>query len=77
MYDHVGGNATQVFDIGIQTANQLGSKSKSLYFQAKRGYLQKDFQNSYNLVKQSVALDPTYERAVKLEEVYNKSAGLQ
>ena len=77
MYDEVGGNAPQAFDIGIQTANQLGAKSKSLYFQAKKGYLQKDFQNSYNLVKQSLALEPNYERAVKLEEIYRKSAAAQ
>ncbi len=77
MYDHVGGNAPQVFDIGIQTATQLGAKNKALYFQAKKGYFQKDFQNSYNLVRQSLSLDPTYERAVKLEEVYKKSAAGQ
>jgi len=77
MYDHVGGNAPQVFDIGIQTATQLGVKNKALYFQAKKGYFQKDFQNSFNLVRQSVALDPNYERAVKLEEVYKKSAAGQ
>jgi len=77
MYDEVGGNAPQVYDIGIQTATQLGEKNKVLYFQAKKGYFQKDFQNSYNLVKQSVALNPSYERAVKLEELYEKSAAGQ
>jgi len=79
MYDHVGGNAPQVFDIGIQTANQLGSKNKSLYFQAKKEYFSKEHQKSFNLIKQSVALDPNYERAAKLnnlyEEALNKNTG--
>ena len=77
MYDQVGGNAPQVFEIGTQTANQLGSKHKSLYFQAKKEYFNKEYQNSYNLIKQSVSLDPTYERAVKLKELYDNSAGVQ
>ncbi len=74
MYDEVGGNAPQVYDIGIQVGNQLGAKSKVLYLQAKKAYFQKDYQNSFNLVKQSVALDPNYERAENLVEMYNKSA---
>lgn len=73
MYDHVGGNAPQLFDLGVQVATQSGDKAKSLYFQAKKEYLQEEYQKSYSLIQQSLAINPNYERAIKLNEVYEKS----
>ncbi len=71
-YDEVGGNIAQIYDVGIQFAQQLNLRAKELYFQAKKAYFQQNATEAYNLVKQSLAADPNYEPAVKLNEAFEE-----
>ena len=74
LYDSTGGNIPQAYATGAAAANQTGKKALSLYFQAKKAYLEKDYQGSWSLVKQSLKLDDSFKPAVDLNKVYEESA---
>ncbi len=67
-YDEVGGRALQVYDIGIQIAQQQSKKAEQLYLQSKKAYLQSDGSNALNYLKQSLRANPDYEPAVKFDQ---------
>ena len=68
MYDEVGGRAIQIYDTGIQVAQQLNRKATQLYLQAKKAYLQSDGSNALSLLKQALRADPEYPPAVKFDK---------
>ena len=72
-YDSNGGNLVQAYELGIQICEQMKNKALSLYFQSKKLYTQKNFQESYNVLQQSLQYDKNYEPAVKLNEAFQKS----
>ncbi|MEM9916790.1 MAG: glycosyltransferase [Bacteroidota bacterium] len=76
-FDEQGGNIPNAYDMGIRIANSLNNQLLSAYFGAKKAYLAKDYQTSYNLVKKALGINSSYEPAKKLEEVYNKSLNNQ
>jgi len=67
-YDEVGGRAIQIYDTGIQIAQQQGEESVKLYLQAKKAYYQSDGANALNLLKQSLRVDPEYKLAVNFDK---------
>ncbi len=71
-YDEVGGNIAQAYDIGIQLAQQLNMRVQELYFQAKKAYFQQKGTESFNFLKQALAVDPDYEPAKKLNEAFEE-----
>lgn len=73
LYDKTGGNIPQAYDMGINAANQTGKRMLSLYFQAKKAYFSKDYQGSFNFVKQALNLDPDFKPAQDLNKVYEAS----
>ncbi len=73
LYDSTGGTIPAAYDSGIAAANQTGERALSLYFQAKKAYLAKDYQGSFNLVKQSLRIDDSFKPAVELNKVYEES----
>lgn len=73
MYDKTGGNIAQAYDMGVQAANATGKQMLSLYFQAKKAYFSKDYQGSFNFVKQALRMDPDYKPAQDLNKVYEAS----
>lgn len=73
MFDKVGGKIPQAYDMGIQMASQLNNTEQVTYFQAKKAYFQKDFQNSYNLIKKVLKMNPNHEQALQLNKVYEAS----
>jgi tetratricopeptide (TPR) repeat protein len=77
MYDKTGGNVAQAYDMGINAANSTGNTLLNLYFQAKKAYFNKDYQNSFNLVKQALGADPDYKPALDLNKVYEASQSQQ
>ncbi|MEZ5038293.1 MAG: glycosyltransferase [Saprospiraceae bacterium] len=72
-FDKHNGNLPQAFDMAIQVSNGLGEQGKSLYFQAKKAYYQKDYQNSFRFLNQALTFLRDYEPANKLKDVYNRS----
>lgn len=77
LYDKHNGNLPQGFDMAIQVANALGEKWKAVYFQAKKAYYQKDYQNSYRLLTQALPYLRGDEQAEKLNEVFERSRSRQ
>jgi tetratricopeptide (TPR) repeat protein len=71
-YDEVGGNAVQIYDTGIQLAQQLNKRAQELYFKAKKAYFQQNGSEAFSLLKQALAVDPDYEPAVKLNKAFEE-----
>jgi glycosyltransferase involved in cell wall biosynthesis/tetratricopeptide (TPR) repeat protein len=67
LYDQNSGRAVQIYDIGIQAAQQLGKSAIQLYLQAKKAYFQSDGQNALNYLAQSLQIDPEYQPAVDFD----------
>ena len=77
LYDKHNGNLPQGFDMAVQVANAVGEKWKAVYFQAKKAYYQKDYQNSYRLLTQELPYLRGFEQAEKLNEVFARSQARQ
>ncbi|MEO1437361.1 MAG: hypothetical protein AAFV80_17595, partial [Bacteroidota bacterium] len=69
-FDKHGGRIPAMYDIGRQVADQTGEAALSLYLQAKLLYLHRQTQQSYELLGQSLRLDPDYGPAKALMEQY-------
>ncbi|MEM6725981.1 MAG: phospholipid carrier-dependent glycosyltransferase, partial [Bacteroidota bacterium] len=69
-FDEHGGRIPAMYEIGRQVADQKGERALSLYLQAKLLYFQRNTQESYNLLTQSIQLDPDYGPAKSLMEQY-------
>lgn len=67
LYDQNNGRAVQIYDIGIQTAQQLGNSAVQLYLQSKKAYFQSDGQNALNYLAQSLRINPDYKPAVDFD----------
>jgi len=72
-YDEHGGNSTQIHDIGIQAAQQLGRRAELLYLQSKKAFFAQNYQESFNLVTQALRVDPDMEQALALKKVFDDS----
>lgn len=77
MYDEVGGKAIQIYDTGIQVAQQLNATAPKLYLQAKKAYLQSDGNNALSFLKQALRADPNYAPAVNFDEQLQKQMAKQ
>ncbi len=73
LYDKTGGNIAQAYDMGINAADQTGQQALKLYFQAKKAYFEKKYQESFNFVKQALNADKNYKPAQELNKVYEAS----
>jgi len=69
-YDKYGGNQAQAYDLGANAAARTGAKYKELYFKAKKLYHQKDYNNSAQLIQESIALKSDYAPAADLYKAY-------
>lgn len=67
-YDEVGGRAIQIYDTGIQIAQQLGEQAMLAYLQSKKAYFQGDGNNAMNFLRQSLRVDPNYTPAVNFDQ---------
>ncbi|NRB52155.1 MAG: glycosyltransferase [Saprospiraceae bacterium] len=76
-FDMHNGNLPQGYDMAIGAANALGKKWKAVYFQAKKAYFQKDYQNSYRMLTQALPYLRDYEPATKLKALYDRSQAQQ
>lgn len=76
-FDLHNGNLPQAYDMAMGAANALGDKWKAMYFQAKKAYFQKDYQNSYRLLNQALPYLRDFEPANKLKELYDRSQAQQ
>lgn len=78
LYDQNNGRAIQIYDTGIQAAQQTGKSAIQLYLQAKKAYFQSDGQNALNYLAQSLQIDPEYKPAVdfdrQLKELIEKQS---
>lgn len=76
-FDKHNGTLPQAYDMAIGAANALGDKWKAVYFQAKKAYFQKDYQNSYRLLNQALPYLRGFEPAQKLKDLYDRSQAQQ
>ncbi|HHS95401.1 MAG TPA: tetratricopeptide repeat protein, partial [Phaeodactylibacter sp.] len=73
MYDKTGGNIAQAYDMGINAAQATGNTLLATFWKAKKAYFNKNYQESFNLVRQALRIDPKYKPALDLNKVYEES----
>ncbi|MFT5166658.1 MAG: glycosyltransferase involved in cell wall biosynthesis [Saprospiraceae bacterium] len=66
-YDEVGGRAVQIYDIGIQIAQDQGKQAIELYLRSKKAYYAQQGSEALNLLAQSLRVDPAYKLAVNFD----------
>ncbi len=71
-YDKENGNQDRAFEFAVNICKNAKLKNKEIYFQSKLAYVKKDGQKSLELLRKSLALDPDYEPAKRLDEIFKR-----
>jgi glycosyltransferase involved in cell wall biosynthesis len=67
-YDEVGGRVIQVYDIGIQIAQEQKKSAIELYLRSKKAYYQQQGSEAMKFLAQSLRVDPEYALAVNFDK---------
>lgn len=76
-FDAYGGRPIQGYDLAIQISQATRNDLQYSFFKAKKLSIQKKWKEALPLLNNALAIDPTYEPAVKMKRSYDDAVGLQ
>lgn len=71
LFDAYGGQPAQGYDLAIQISEQTKNDLHRYFFTAKKMSMNQDWANAMKMLNSALAIDPTYEPALKMQRNYN------